>query len=60
MAHTTKCADELTRLIHFTQGKPDQRPELVGMDWLRALSTEQLHQVQAWIAENSTRDAEDR
>jgi len=52
MAQTGKTADELARLVHFTQGKPDSRLQLAGVDWLQALTTEQLKQVQEWVAEN--------
>jgi len=51
MANTTKCADELARLIQFTAGKGDRRTEIVGMGWLEALTSEQLAIVQGWVAD---------
>ena len=56
VSHTVKAMDELYRLLQFAKGAPDSRPDLGG-DWLRGLSTEQLAQVQRWIAEASVQAA---
>ena len=55
VAHTTKAADVLFRLVEFARGKPDRRLDL-GTDWLRGLSDEQLRTVQRWIEERETKD----
>lgn len=44
-----KMVDVNARLTHFTAGRPDSRQELRGVDWLQALTDEQLHTVQGWI-----------
>jgi hypothetical protein len=41
MAHAMKTADGVFRLVEFAAGRPDSRPDK-GMDWLRALTDEQL------------------
>jgi hypothetical protein len=48
MAHAMKSADGVFRLVEFAAGRPDSRPDK-GMDWLRALTDEQLRIVQGWI-----------
>lgn len=50
MANTAKVIDETARLIQYTNGKPDSRPEVQGMDWLKGLTNEQLAIVQGWMA----------
>jgi hypothetical protein len=51
--YTVKTADVLFRLIQFSQGDPDSRPELVGGgNWLEALTSEQLKQVKGWLRQN--------
>jgi hypothetical protein len=54
VAHTTKAADVLFRLVEFARGKPDSRPD-IGTDWLRGLSDEQLRTVQRWIEEREAK-----
>lgn len=52
MAQTAKMIDETARLVQFVSGKADSRPDLGGaMDWLQVLTSEQLAQVQQWVAE---------
>jgi len=51
MANTAKVVDETARLIQYTNGKPDSRPEILGADWIRALTAEQLAIVQGWMTE---------
>ena len=53
MANTAKVVDETARLIQYTNGKPDSRPEILGADWIRALTAEQLAIVQGWMTERS-------
>jgi hypothetical protein len=55
VAHTTKAADVLFRLVEFARGKPDSRLDL-GTDWLRALSDEQLRTVQRWVEERERKE----
>jgi len=50
MANTAKVIDETARLIQYTNGKPDARTEVVGADWIQALTKEQLDIVQGWMA----------
>lgn len=50
MANTAKVIDETARLIQYTNGKPDSRPEHQGLDWLKGLTNEQLAIVQGWMA----------
>lgn len=54
MANTAKVIDETARLIQYTNGKPDSRPEVVGAEWLQALSPERLAMVQSWFNESTT------
>ena len=56
VAHTTKAADVLFRLVEFSRGKPDSRPDL-GTDWLRALNDEQLRTVQRWIEDRERKES---
>jgi hypothetical protein len=51
MAHATKSADGLVRLVEFASGRPDSRAE-TGTDWLRALTNEQFVIVSGWIEAN--------
>jgi hypothetical protein len=55
MAQTAKMIDETARLVQFTSGKPDSRPEVAGLptDVLKALTNEQLRQVMAWVTANA-------
>lgn len=54
MAQTAKMIDETARLVQFTSGKPDSRPEVSGMpvDILKSLTTEQFNQLMEWVAMN--------
>lgn len=60
MAQTAKMIDETARLVQFTNGKPDSRPEVAGLpvDVLKALTDDQLKQVMGWVTENG-REPED-
>lgn len=49
MANTAKVVDETARLVQYTNGKPDQRMAVEGLDWLQALTNEQLAIVQGWV-----------
>ena len=51
MAHTAKMIDETARLVQFVSGKPDSRPELMGMEWLSLLKSEHVAQIQVWVEE---------
>ena len=51
LSYTAKVIDEITRLISFSKGKPDSRPDL-GNGWMAGLTEKQLSQVQEWIEEN--------
>ncbi len=53
-SHTGKTLDELYRLIKFSKGQPDSRPDF-GAEWLKALSDEQFHTVMNWVEENERR-----
>jgi hypothetical protein len=55
MANTAKVIDETARLIQYTNGKPDSRPEVVGANWLQGLTDEQLAIVQGWMAGQEAR-----
>ena len=54
MAQTAKMIDETARLVQFTNGKPDSRPEVAGMpvDVLKSLTDTQLTQVYQWVEAN--------
>ena len=56
-SHTGKTLDELFRLVKFSKGQPDSRPDF-GTDWLQALTDKQFSQVKTWIEENERTDAE--
>ena len=56
-SHVGKTLDELYRLIKFSKGQPDSRPDF-GTDWLQALTDKQFSQVKTWIEENERTDAE--
>ena len=47
-AHGVKAADTVVRLTEFVSGRPDSRAS-TGMDWLRALSDEQVATVRGWL-----------
>jgi len=52
VAHTTKAGDVLYRLAEFARGRPDSRPDGVGLrshEVLKLLTDEQLKTVQGWI-----------
>lgn len=51
--HVMKTLDELERLMAFAKGQPDSRPEQSQQEWLRALTEEQLRQVEGWVKENA-------
>ena len=55
--HTGKTLDEIFRLMQFSRGQPDSRPDF-GTDWLQALTDKQFSQVKTWIEENERTDAE--
>ena len=48
LAHTGRVIDDLARLVAFAKGQPDSRPDH-GLDWLKALTDEQLKVVQGWM-----------
>lgn len=54
MAQTAKMIDETARLVQFTNGRPDSRPEVAGMpvDVLKSLTDAQLTQVYQWVEAN--------
>ena len=52
MAVTAKVIDETARLLQFLQGRPDSRREVRQVEWLQALTKEQLATVQSWIDAN--------
>ena len=49
--HTGKTLDEIFRLMQFSRGQPDSRPDL-GSEWLKVLTDKQLDQVMQWVDEN--------
>lgn len=51
MMNTAKMIDETARLVQFVSGKPDSRPDFVGMEWLSLLPNEKIAQIQAWVEE---------
>ena len=53
MKATADTLDKTARLVAFTNGKPDSRPELAGVDWLKGLTNEQFTQVQGWVEANA-------
>ena len=53
MANTAKVVDETARLVQYTNGKPDSRPEVKGLDWLQGLTNDQLAIVQGWMSERA-------
>lgn len=58
-AYLAKVVNELTRLLQFERGKPDQRTEVTGVaDLMKALTNEQFDTVQRWYEEGMQRDAE--
>jgi hypothetical protein len=59
MAHAMKTADGVFRLVEFAAGRPDSRPDK-GMDWLRALTDEQLRIVQGWVEASAEATAPSR
>lgn len=52
MAYTAKTADELARLIEFSRGRPDSRPDIGLQSIFGALTEEQINQVQEWVEGN--------
>lgn len=60
MANTAKVIDETARLVHFTSGKPDSRPDLGGglpTDVFKALTNDQLTQIAQWVEANANTQA---
>ena len=43
-SHTGKTLDELYRLVKFSKGQPDSRPDL-GSEWIKLLTDEELHEL---------------
>ena len=55
--HTGKTLDEIFRLMQFSRGQPDSRPDF-GTDWLQALTDKQFSQVKTWLEENERTEAQ--
>ena len=60
MKATADTLDKTARLVAFTNGKPDSRPELAGVDWLKGLTNEQFQTVQGWVEANAHLGSEHR
>lgn len=61
MANTAKVIDETARLVHFTAGRPDSRPDGgagLPTDVLKALTNEQLAILTSWLESNERTAAE--
>jgi hypothetical protein len=50
-AYLAKMVDEIARLVEFSQGKVDSRPDIGVGDLLRVLTNEQFEQFNRWIDE---------
>ena len=48
-----RMVDLNARLTHFTAGRADSRPAHEGLEWLQALTPEQVGVVQGWVRENA-------
>ncbi len=55
--HTGKTLDEIFRLMQFSRGQPDSRPDM-GTGWLQALTDKQFSQVKTWLEENERTEAQ--
>jgi hypothetical protein len=49
-AYLVKIADEMVRLLEFSKGNPDSRPDIGVQDFLKYLSNEQFVQLNEWIS----------
>ena len=52
MAYTAKMIDEVARLVEFSKGGPDSRPDLGTGSFLEILDEEQLATLNNWVKSN--------